>query len=576
MLTNTTATGATAPSFAGPSSFDAFLRPYDVTAADLNADGRPDLVTANNGDSGVSGTSVLINTTAPGADATDVQRPHAVRRRHGCDVGGGRRPQRRRPARPRRPRTPTARTPACTVLLQHDDGGRRRAVLRRPDPVRGGRPRRLRGHSRPQPRRPARHRDGQRRQQRRRRASRSSSTRRRPAARAPSIRRAVPIDDRPLPARGDGDRRSTATASPTSSPPTASGAAGNSVLLNTTPAGAPAPSFAGPIVLPRRPAARRRDRGRRQQRRQARSRVRRRYNVDAGRRHPVLVNTTEPGEELPAFAGPTPFGTGQRPDLDHRRRPQRRRPARPRDRQQPPDGAGGNTVLLNTTPLPFAAGPTSLAFGDAAERDDQRAAHVTLDNSTDATLPVDVRLSGDVDDMLISRDGCEDGIPANGSCSVAIRFAPSADGRAERDADARPRRAAERRRRADRHRRRAAAGARGADAGGRPVPTGATGGAPAPRARPARQGQRAGPAATPASPAGSRSPRRGRGALASPAGSASSAPRATSWRLTRGGRTVRSGRVRGRVASLRLGRLAPGRYTLRIAGRRAATIRVRG
>ena len=51
-------------------------------------------------------------------------------------------------------------------------------------------------------------------------------------------------------------------------------------------------------------------------------------------------------------------------------------------------------------------------------------------------------------------------------------------------------------------------------------------------------------------------------------------PPATSWRLTRGGRTRAAGTLRGRSATLRLGRLAPGRYTLRSAGRRAATIRV--
>jgi hypothetical protein len=50
---------------------------------------------------------------------------------------------------------------------------------------------------------------------------------------------------------------------------------------------------------------------------------------------------------------------------------------------------------------------------------------------------------------------------------------------------------------------------------------------------------------------------------------------AARWRLTRGGHTVARGTTRGRAATLRLGRLAPGRYTLRIAGRSAATIRVR-
>ena len=46
-----------------------------MTAADLNADGRPDLITANNGNSGVSGTSVLTNTTTPGAAAPTFNGP---------------------------------------------------------------------------------------------------------------------------------------------------------------------------------------------------------------------------------------------------------------------------------------------------------------------------------------------------------------------------------------------------------------------------------------------------------------------------------------------------------------------
>ena len=77
VLTNTTAMGAAAPTFTGPDAFDAFLRPFDVTAADLNADGRPDLVTANNGNSGVSGNSVLMNTTTAGAASPAFDAPVA-------------------------------------------------------------------------------------------------------------------------------------------------------------------------------------------------------------------------------------------------------------------------------------------------------------------------------------------------------------------------------------------------------------------------------------------------------------------------------------------------------------------
>lgn len=46
------------------------------------------------------------------------------------------------------------------------------------------------------------------------------------------------------------------------------------------------------------------------------------------------------------------------------------------------------------------------------------------------------------------------------------------------------------------------------------------------------------------------------------------------WRVTRSGRTRAKGTLRRGTATLRL-RLAPGRYTLSIAGRRAASFRVR-
>ena len=63
MLLNTTAPGATTPSFAPQQTFTAFSDPTSVTAADVNGDGKPDLIVANE-----AGTvSVLLNITAPGA-----------------------------------------------------------------------------------------------------------------------------------------------------------------------------------------------------------------------------------------------------------------------------------------------------------------------------------------------------------------------------------------------------------------------------------------------------------------------------------------------------------------------------
>ncbi len=65
VLLNTTAAGATTPSFTAQQAFAAGSYPWFVSAGDFNADSRADLVVANNGASNVS---VLLNTTAMGAD----------------------------------------------------------------------------------------------------------------------------------------------------------------------------------------------------------------------------------------------------------------------------------------------------------------------------------------------------------------------------------------------------------------------------------------------------------------------------------------------------------------------------
>jgi hypothetical protein len=64
VLLNTTAPGAATPSFAAQQTFATGTHPYSVTAADVNGDGKPDLIVANSSDNTVS---VLLNTTAPGA-----------------------------------------------------------------------------------------------------------------------------------------------------------------------------------------------------------------------------------------------------------------------------------------------------------------------------------------------------------------------------------------------------------------------------------------------------------------------------------------------------------------------------
>ncbi len=64
VLLNTTAPGAAAPSYAAQQTFATGTTPYFVTATDVNGDGKPDLIVANFGGNTVS---VLLNTTAPGA-----------------------------------------------------------------------------------------------------------------------------------------------------------------------------------------------------------------------------------------------------------------------------------------------------------------------------------------------------------------------------------------------------------------------------------------------------------------------------------------------------------------------------
>src|SRR5262249_37716313 len=64
VLLNTTAPGATPPSFAAPRLFATGREPIPAAVADANGDGRPDLLVANALSTNVS---VLPNTTAPGA-----------------------------------------------------------------------------------------------------------------------------------------------------------------------------------------------------------------------------------------------------------------------------------------------------------------------------------------------------------------------------------------------------------------------------------------------------------------------------------------------------------------------------
>ncbi|MHB8474627.1 MAG: FG-GAP repeat domain-containing protein, partial [Gammaproteobacteria bacterium] len=64
VLLNTTAPGAATPGFATQQTFSTGVVPYSVAVADVNGDGKPDLIVANSSSSTVS---VLLNTTLPGA-----------------------------------------------------------------------------------------------------------------------------------------------------------------------------------------------------------------------------------------------------------------------------------------------------------------------------------------------------------------------------------------------------------------------------------------------------------------------------------------------------------------------------
>jgi hypothetical protein len=283
----------------------------------------------------------------------------------------------------------------------------------------------------------------------------------------------------------------------------------------------------------------------------------------------VLVNTTEPGEELPSFSGPTAFEAGERPvsvaaaDLNADGRPDLAAA------NENTSGAGGNTINLNTTPRALSVAPASLAFGLQPLATISAPKTITLDNSTDATLPVRVSVNGAAEDYLISRNDCAGGVPAAGSCDISVRFAPGEKGVRAATMTLDP------------------AGPQiehvTLTGDGGELPQGPPGdkGDPGPKGATGATG--AAGATGPRGPAGRdakvtcKVAKRKKGAkkikvtcrvrLAKTASAAR-------WRLTRHGRTRAKGIVRGRAATLRLGRLAPGRYTLRIGARTAATIRV--
>jgi FG-GAP-like repeat len=546
-LRNTTTAGATTPSFGAATPFDTGSLPRVTVALDVNADGKPDLATANEGTSGVGGLTVNLDTSAgPGtltfSDPTGFNGGTGPTSVAAADINGdgkpdlvGVTPSGTEPVHVLLNTTPAgAATPSFRAADTYGAGSTPLSVAT-PDVNRDGRPdivvANVNGSA----------------------ADRvtvllnATPT----GATASTFLGPFPVETPAAPVfvtstDANGDGKPDLVVAHNSGAP--------SLLLNSTPAAASRPTFSGPIILSAgeapesatstdvnrdgKPDLVFADRG-----------------VSTSGANQLLVNTTEPGAELPTYSGPTAFPAGNGPvsiaaaDLNGDGRLDLASA-----NTDAIGAAGGNTVLLNTTPAALSSAPASLAFGGQPLATISAPRTVTLANTTDATLPVRVGISGAADDFLISRNTCGDGVPADGSCDVAVRFAPSAAGARAATLTLDP------------------AGPQTTTVGltgtGGALPHGATG------------------ATGPAGPAGPR----GRDAKVTckVAKRKKGSKRikvtcrvqlvkrasAASWRLTRRGRTVARGRLRARASRLTLRRLAPGRYTLRISGRRALTLRV--
>jgi hypothetical protein len=564
-LRNTTAAGATTPTFGDPAPFDTGNFPRVVTVLDVNADGLPDLATANEGTTGVGSLTVLMNANVAGSNTITFSAPTGFDGGSGptsvatADFNADGKPDlvdvTPNGAEPVHVFTNTTTAGAATPSFGAADtyaAGPTLLSVATPDLNRDGRPDIVTAN-----------------------AGSSGAqgvtvllNTTRPGFTAPDFAGPFPVPTQAAPefvtaADVNGDGKPDLV--------TVNGH-GAAVLLNATPAAAAQPALSGPILLAAGEAPDAvtgtdvngdgktdlvfADVG---------------ATTDGAAQ--VLVNTTEPGAELPSFSGPTAIEAGHGPrsiaadDFNADGRPDLAAA------NGATNGAGGNTINLNTTPRALSVAPASLAFGKQPLATISAPKTITLDNSTDATLPVRVSVSGDAEDYLISRNDCGDGVPANGSCDVAIRFAPGVKGVRQATLTLDP------------------AGpqiehvAVSGDGGDLPQgPPGNKGDKGASGANGANGATGATGATGPQGPAGRDAKVTCKVAKRKKAAKkvkvtcrvrlvkSASAAR---WRLTRHGRTYAAGRLRAGASRVTLRRLAPGRYTLRISGRSPAAIRIR-
>jgi hypothetical protein len=292
VLINTTPANAATPTFTGPTAFNAGNHPGSVVAADVNADGKPDLISANNFTNGAGGNTVLINTTAAGAGTPTFTGPTAFNAGSGpgsvvaADVNADGKPD------------------LITANLNTNGAGGNTVLINT--------------------------------------TAAGAGT---PTFSGPTAFNAGDSAASVVAADVNGDAKPDLI---TANRFVTTGAAGNTVLINTTAAGAGTPTFSGPTpfntgTLPRSVVAADVNGDAKPDLITANN-----YATGAGG-NTVLINTTPTGAATPAFTGPTAFDAGTNPfsvvaaDVNGDAKTDLI------TANNNTSGAGGNTVLLNTT-----------------------------------------------------------------------------------------------------------------------------------------------------------------------------------------------------------------------------------